>query len=184
MTREEQKYRVTTRHQLIDLNKENTNFKLQFECYSDPNDQFQVCVTDQGELDTKDLSTLPFKDSVNGSVSGNIVADTNTYQNYFIVLRSDKECDVMVVIDLEPMALVPEEDLAPDHDNEQVKGHHTHGHVHDDYPMWKRGLFYMTIATLLCIVAFYILGMGEYKQYTEVVSSALPSLIDDITSQL
>lgn len=184
MTREEQKYRVTTRHQLIDLNKENTNFKLQFECYSDPNDQFQVCVTDQGELDTKDLSTLPFKNSVNGSVSGNIVADTNTYQNYFIVLRSDKDCDVMVVVDLEPMALVPEKDLATDQDNEDGHGH-VHGHLHDDYPMWKRGLFYMTIATLLCIVAFYILGMGEYKSDTaEVISSGFPSLIDDITSQL
>lgn len=186
MTREEQKYRVTTRHQLVDLNKDCTNFKLRFECYSDPKDSFQMCVTNQDELDTKDLSALPFKDVVGGSISGNIVADTNTYQNYFIVLRSDKECDVIVVVDLEPIEFLPPslstEETADTSGNEHGHQHHSHGFQPSDYPLWKRMLFYFGIMVLLCVIAYYILTLGKVEGIGE--HDPVPSLIDDITNSL
>jgi hypothetical protein len=186
MTREEQKYRVTTRHQLVDLNKDCTNFKLRFECYSDPKDSFQMCVTNQDELDTKDLSVLPFKEVVGGSISGNIVADTNTYQNYFIVLRSEKECDVVVVIDLEPIEFLPPS--LSSEETEDANGHHQHSHgsldgVHaSDYPLWKRMLFYFGIMILLGVIAYYILTFG--KTEVNIEHDGIPSLIDDITNHL
>lgn len=183
MTREEQKYKVNNRHQLVDLNKDCTNFKLRFECYSDPKDKFQVCVTNQDELDTKDLSTLPFKDVIGGTISGNIVADTNTYQNYFIVLRADNECDVIVVVDLEPIEYVSPQKSIDNHEHEHV--HNTNekfSHVHAnmttgrDVSLWKRILFYIGIAILLTILAIYILkpNLGH--------DDINPSLIDDITN--
>lgn len=184
MTREEQKYRVTARHQLIDLNKDNTNFKLRFECYADPSAEYQVCVTNQDELDTKDMTSLPLKNVVGGTISGNIVADSNAYQNYFLVLRADKECEVMVVVDLEPMAFVeppPQEETTTGHDN----GASTGSSQEQPQLMWKRLMMYLGIAVLLFIIAGYIFSLGNYSSGMEggnVVVTGPSSIIDDINS--
>lgn len=185
MTREEHHYRVTSRHQLIDLNKDCTNFKLRFECYCDPAITFEMCVTNQDELDSKNLSDLPMKNVEGGFISGNILADSNTYQNYFMVLRSEKECEVTVKVDLEPIEFVPP---PVTNDGSENLNHHVHASsTTEEYPFWKRILFYFGIGILLCIISMYILRLGHVEELSDVVvveKSSTPSLIDDLANHL
>ena len=82
---------------LIDLNGTSTNFDLTFTATSPENSDFHALVIDQKTLDTVPHDSLEFK-KASGSISGNIVSDKNTYQNYFLCLKSDKPCQVEVVI--------------------------------------------------------------------------------------
>lgn len=88
------------RHQLIDLNKEYVNFDITFECKSvDATKDFEVIVVNQEQLNTIDLTNLTMKLTNNGYISGNIVADEDKYQNYFLILRSPT--DEPIEVDLE-----------------------------------------------------------------------------------
>lgn len=103
-TGEEEKITNTTRlvlekrHQLIDLNKEYVNFEIFFECKAlDASKDFEMLVINQDQLDSIDLSSLSMKRTRGGYISGNIVADEDKYQNYFLVIRSCEENDPMEV---------------------------------------------------------------------------------------
>lgn len=88
---------LTGGKQLIDLNGASTNFDLTFTATSAENAEFHALVVDQNTLDKIPHENLEFK-RASGSISGNIVSDKNIYQNYFLCLKSDKPCDVEVVI--------------------------------------------------------------------------------------
>lgn len=179
MTREEQKYRATARHQLIDLNKDNTNFQLRFECRAiEPSSVFQICVTNQEELDTKDMADMPLKDVTDGEISGNILADTNEYQNYFLVLRADKECDVVVTIDLESIPYVEREPSeTPSYSSTEPHSWMTSA----SRQYWKNMLVYACIALLLLATAAYIFSLGKYGM-AEEISLAPPSVLDELNN--
>ena len=53
----------------------------------------------QEQLNTIDLTNLTMKRTKGGYISGNIVADEDKYQNYFLILRSST--DEPVEVDLE-----------------------------------------------------------------------------------
>ncbi len=86
-------YKVNSQRQLVDLNGDSKNFDLTFTCTSKDNVPFQILVVDQATLDS--TPNLQYKEA-NGTISGNIVADKDVYQNYFLVLRADKPCEVTV----------------------------------------------------------------------------------------
>ncbi len=86
-------YKVHSQRQLVDLNGDSKNFDLTFTCTSKDGAPFDVLVVDQTTLDS--TPTLQYK-RANGTISGNIVADKDVYQNYFLVLKSDKPCEVTV----------------------------------------------------------------------------------------
>lgn len=86
-------YTVNNRRQLVDLNGDSKNFDLTFTCTSKDGTSFDVLVVDQATLDS--TPTLQYK-KANGTISGNIVADKDVYQNYFLVLKADKPCEVTV----------------------------------------------------------------------------------------
>lgn len=91
---------LETRHQLIDLNKEYVNFDIMFECKAvDATKDFEIIVVNQEQLNTIDLTNLTMKRTKGGYISGNIVADEDKYQNYFLILRSPT--DEPVEVDLE-----------------------------------------------------------------------------------
>jgi hypothetical protein len=82
------------RHQLIDLNKEYVNFEIFFECRSaDATKDFEMIVINQEQLNTIDLTNLVMKKTKGGYISGNIIADEDKYQNYFLVIRAVQEDD-------------------------------------------------------------------------------------------
>ena len=87
---------LTSRQQLIDLNEETTNFDLTFTAKSLDNSHFDVLVVDQSTLDNN--PSLEYK-RAKGVISGNIISDKNVYQNYFLCLKSEKPCDVEIIID-------------------------------------------------------------------------------------
>ena len=97
------------RPQLIDLNKEYVNCEINFECKSaDATKDFEVLVINQDQLDTVDLSNLEMKRTRGGFVSGNIVADENKQQNYFLVVKGINEDPVDVDLEIRVAPIVPD----------------------------------------------------------------------------
>ena len=80
--------------QLIDLNGDLTNFDLHFDI-STQNIPFDALVVTQKILDS-DGANLQYKNVTNGHITGNIVADKGVYDNYFLLLKSNKECDCVI----------------------------------------------------------------------------------------
>ena len=92
-------YSINSIQQLIDLNQDSKNFKLTFKCESkNPNDKYQILVLNQSQLDSQDSNKVQYK-NVTHRISGNIQADKDIYQNYFLVIKSDKDCIVDIEID-------------------------------------------------------------------------------------
>ena len=90
-------YTLTSRQQLVDLNGDTTNFDLSFVVKSIDGSPFYLIVVDQNTLDNN--PNLDYKHVENGSMSGNIISDKNIYENYYLCLKSDKDCEVQVTID-------------------------------------------------------------------------------------
>lgn len=89
------------RHQLIDLNKEYVNFDITFECRAvDATKDFEIIVVNQEQLNTIDLTNLTMKLTKNGYISGNIIADEDKYQNYFLILRAPTEEPIEVDLEI------------------------------------------------------------------------------------
>jgi hypothetical protein len=91
--------------QLIDLNGDLTNFELTFKASSQGNEPFDALVVDQATLDGD--QELPYKKADTGSISGSITADKNMYQNYFLILKSDKPCQIVCDIDIKEIPPAP-----------------------------------------------------------------------------
>jgi len=108
-----QKYIVTEQHQLIDLNGTLVNFEISFMAKSTNAQPFEALVVDQNTLDND--SNLEFKEANKGVLAGKIVFDHNKYQNFFLILRSQKKCEVEVTIDKKS---IPPREL-PDHPSEE-----------------------------------------------------------------
>jgi hypothetical protein len=89
-------YAVNKIRQLIDLNGDSINFDLTFTATSKDNKPFDIIVVDQETLNSQ--PTLQYKQA-QGSISGNIVADKNVFQNYFLCLRAAEPCEVTVRIE-------------------------------------------------------------------------------------
>ena len=90
-------YTLTPRQQLVDLNGDTTNFDLSFVVTSIDGSPFNLIVVDQNTLDNN--PNLDYKNVDNGTMSGNIISDKNIYENYYLCLKSDKDCEVEVIID-------------------------------------------------------------------------------------
>ena len=95
-------YKVNKSTQLIDLNKDCVNFKLQFntECVNEDgslnaNGEYYMLIVNQSQLDDPKFDSKSFK-LVKGAMGGDIVADKNVYQNYFLLLKANKDCSIKV----------------------------------------------------------------------------------------
>ena len=94
---------VNNIQQLVDLNEDLTNFKLDFKVLSENNLPFNAVVVSQSKLDSGE--NLDFKNVDNGTISGNIVADNGIKQNYYLVLKSENPTKCTVEIDLKEVPL-------------------------------------------------------------------------------
>ena len=100
MPKTKRKYAVNSLQQLIDLNQDLTNFHIKFTCESeDPTDKFELLVVNQSQLDDPNSKNLQYK-QVQGSISGEVTADKNVYQNYFLIMKAPKECNISVTTDV------------------------------------------------------------------------------------
>lgn len=94
--------------QLIDLNGDSTNFDLTFNVVCKDDTPFKVLVVDQTTLDN--TPELQYKET-SKTISGNIVADKNVYQNYFLILKADKECEVDVELTKKLLPKTPDTEM-------------------------------------------------------------------------
>ena len=94
---------VTNIQQLIDLNRELVNFKLDFKVFSENNEPFKAIVITQSKLDTEEI--INFKNVDNGIITGNIVSDNGIKQSYYLVLKSDNPTKCTIEINLEEIPL-------------------------------------------------------------------------------
>jgi hypothetical protein len=90
-------YKLGKMKQLIDLNGDVTNFDLTFNVTSKDGSEFEALVVDQATLDNN--PNIEYKKAP-GTISGNIVADKNVYQNYFLLLKSENPCDCTVTTEM------------------------------------------------------------------------------------
>ncbi len=86
-------YSTSKIKKLVDLNHDMINFKVTFTLSSD--EVFKALIVNQSTLDNISTDDLEYK-TVQGSMSGEIVADKNVYQNYYIILKSDIPASVNV----------------------------------------------------------------------------------------
>ena len=84
--------------QLIDLNGDKVNYDLNFSVTSKDGLPFDTIVVSQAKLDSGE--ELEYKKVLNGVINGNIVADKDIYQNYFLLLKADKPVECFVEIDI------------------------------------------------------------------------------------
>jgi hypothetical protein len=99
-------YTVKKQKQLVDLNGHSVNFELNFNAHSTNGETFEILVVDQATLDSD--SNLEYKESIEGKINGVVLANKNIYQNYFLILKSEKECDVVLELDKRELPLMEE----------------------------------------------------------------------------
>lgn len=176
MSEATEKTRLTLekRHQLIDLNKEYVNFDIGFECRAvDATKDFEIIVVTQEQLNTIDLTNLTMKRTKGGYISGNIIADEDKYQNYFLIMRSatGEPTDVDLEIRIKPIEPKQQPAAAPASDAEMAAAAHQQQDnfgltaVNDDMVSGCKGgnsSKVMWLALVLLVVA----GAAGYYYYT------------------
>jgi len=95
MTETKKTYTLGKARQLIDLNGETVNFEISFRVTTLNKEPFEVLVTDQNTLDN--TQDMPYK-KAEGEISGNIVQDSDVFQNYLLILRAENPCECEVEI--------------------------------------------------------------------------------------
>jgi len=120
------KYNVSSVQQMIDLNGDAKNFKLKFTCKGrDDSVPFEVLVMTQAQLDNPDSKNLNYK-KINGSITGEIIADKNMYQNYFLLIKSPEDCQIEIVSDFEKL----QDNIPPENQHHQHQHQHQHQQPH------------------------------------------------------
>lgn len=89
----QKEYLLNKVKQLIDLNGDSVNFRIKFAVKSKNGEPFELTVADQTTLDN---NNLVYEKVTNGQRSGEVFQDKNVYQNFFLVLKSEQPCQVMV----------------------------------------------------------------------------------------
>ena len=155
MTSFETELTLSSQRQLVDLNQQSTNFELTFNATSLENKEFYILVADQTTLDNED--NLEFK-KVSGNISGNITADKNVYQNYFLCLKSDNPC--VVKINVEKTEIEPniEDDIR---ENQET--------VNKPFFNMKTILIVVSVIAVLCLLYYFF----YYKKRNENDLSSL-----------
>ena len=155
---------LSTRHQLVDLNKKLVNFKLDFNVVSLNDRDFEAVVMNQTDinkfdnLDTIEMKTAPKK------ISGNIIADNNNYENYFLILRSSEPQKVEIKTTIEEIEPKEEEpiQLKENLDIEQKPS-----------PFYKTRGCWALIAIALILLGFYLkdhfFNKGERKGIAQTI---------------
>lgn len=137
---------LSPRHQLVDLNKKLVNFKLDFNVVSLNDKEFEAVVMNQSDinkydnLDTIEMKTAPKK------ISGNIIADNNTYENYFLILRSNNPQNVEIKTIVEEIPPRQEESFVQEENTTVTKSS----------PFYKTRGCWALIAIAIILLGFYL----------------------------
>jgi len=166
MSSEEQPkiYKLTNRPQLIDLNGDLINFELEFLVKaSDANQEFYAIVMTQDQLDVVDINKIEMK-KAKGQIGGNINANNNKYQNYFLVLKkvneTEEESEVQVLIKINPLEVLQSNEspsILPSKDSILSREIENNSKF-EKIPFYRKSWFLyllLAVAILLCLYFYY-----------------------------
>lgn len=177
MSSETTNVELTSRHQLIDLNKKLVNFKLDFNVQSLENKDFDAVVMCQSEINNYDkLENIEMKNAP-GKIGGTIIADNNKYENYFIILKSKEpqKVDITTTVEeIEPKEIEsPVVDLEENNENIYEK------------PFYRNRGFWVLVLMVIVLVGFYfkdVIGNLLQRNKTVEVVQSVPSIPEKITT--
>ena len=151
--------------QLVDLNGDTTNFDITFTVTSKNKEPFYLVVVDQKTLDVN--PNFSFRKADEGQLSGNIVSDKNVYQNYFLCLKADEDCEVNIeIIKKEIQPVVVKEEYIP----EKQQQHHK-----EDESFLSRNWKWLLILLIAGGVLLYIWKIKKKDETSSPVESSVPS---------
>lgn len=176
MPRETHNLELSTRHQLLDLNRDKVNFVLNFNIVAEDNKHFFVIILTQkevdkyGNLDEIEMKTAP------GKISGTITVKDNVYENYILLLKSNDNCKVSVDLDVEEVE--PELNDVQENFNEMSEPQGNIGYEvsEDNIPIYRKTWFWIFLFILLLMVGYlgynYIQNRKENYQLGENIAQA------------
>jgi hypothetical protein len=176
MTKETHNLELSTRHQLLDLNKDTINFVLNFNIVAEENKHFFVIILTQKDVDKyKNLDDIEMKIAP-GKISGSITVKDNVFENYILLLKSNDNCKVNIELEIEeiePELNEPEINNVQENfdDNMEISENHD-----DSVQFYKKTWFWILLFIVLLIVGYlaysHIQHRKENHQLTENISHA------------
>lgn len=155
-------YTLTPTKQLVDINKDVSNFRCRFSIASKEGEPFEAVIVDQVQLDSGD--EFPFQSSTNGMFGGELIMDKNIYQNFYLAMKAPKTTIVEVDLEFERLP----EYIVQQNDGILLE------HKRTDSGMLVKGL---VVLAVVLIVGGVIYGMTR----KEGENSVSPSTSVDIT---
>lgn len=168
--------------QLIDLNQDLTNFKLEFTIVSENNTPFNAVVTSQAKLDSGEV--LEFKNVENGSISGNIIADNGVKQNYYLVLKSEMptKCKLEINIEEIPMNEKHNQQQEMKNNSEFERYMHAHGGKSVETTFFSSKTFLFLSILVGGLVMYYLFYGKQNNTNASISNETIPQ--DDIISSI
>lgn len=171
MSRESNTIELSSRHQLVDLNKNLVNFKLDFQVVSPENKEFETIILNQNEIDSYENMDMMKMKKAPGKISGSIIADNNQYKNYFIILKSDEPHTVEVVTTIEEIPPKEEEDSDLLLNTKSIENE-------IQVPFYKTRGCWVLILLIGLLLIYYFKGSVFKKKATQVEINVNPTKVD------
>ena len=162
MSKDTNTFELSKRHQLIDLNKNLVNFKLDFQVYSEENKEFEAVVLSQNKINEfENMESIEMKKAP-GKISGTIIADNNKYENYFIILRSNEPQKVNVITTIEEIPPKENYDLTSAMvETKEIES--------NECPFYKTKGCWILIALVVALFLFYFKD-SIFKKKSKIVN--------------
>lgn len=156
-------YKIDHIPKLIDLNGECINFDIKFQLScDDSNINYSMCVVEQSKLDSG--KELTYK-TIKGDIEGTVKNTNNRFTNYFLVIKSDSECNIMVDINKREL---------PQTHNKVIENYNKVGNGNilprksikpvDKKPKRSIGVFFM-IVFLIVVVGWFVYKYIRRRSY-------------------
>jgi hypothetical protein len=155
--------------QLVDINKDYTNFKCIFRIVSSNKVPFDMIIVPQSSLDNNE--NLEFKNISDGEITGEIIMDKNIYDNWFFVLQSSQQCQIQVQFTLEPLPV--------NHEVSQIVHESQENYTVNSLVSQYGHIFALVI--LIAILLFYVYtNLDKLKINFIKTASNKPSLLNQM----
>lgn len=171
---------INSKPQLLDLNQDLVNFDMTFKVNSENETPFQALVLSKSELDKyQDIKDIEMKEAP-GFIKGNITANDNTYENYFLILKkNDGVTKAMVELEIEELKSSTEETL---NDNNVVVENNNQN-IFSFYDQYFYHIIFVLILSLACFYAYNYMKTKKTKLNKDtIIPSSEKSVISSTES--
>lgn len=162
-------YKISKTKRLIDLNGSTVNFELEFSVRSVNNVPFQATVVDQSILDSG--KQLDYQVVKNGTLTGTLTHDDNKYQNFFLVLKADNECNCEVELTKREIAPKQEQPVLNTDVVHETKAVPVDMIKNPSEYDWSKVLLTVVVIAGLCLAGYWL-----WTKYTEEQVHVLSSM--------